>query len=272
MNLDADKIKETVRQAYGAIAEHSGGSDCGCGCTCGPDVLVEAGSSTFREKYDGLAGYEPAADLGLGCGIPTEHARITEGETVLDLGSGAGNDAFVARAIVGSSGKVIGVDMTSEMIDLARSNAERLGHENVEFHLGEIENLPVDDGTVDVVVSNCVLNLVPDKEKAFGEIERVLRRGGRFCVSDIVIDGDLPDHVRESAVLYAGCVAGAIRREEYLAAIDTAKLASVEVPAEREIVLTDEMLAAHLPAETIAAWRKSGARILSITVTGQRPE
>jgi len=266
----AEKVREIVREKYGEIAREAGGAGCcgpadsdpGCGCGCGPDA--------FHEAYDHLAGYSPDADLGLGCGVPTESAGIREGDTVLDLGSGAGNDAFVARAIVGAGGRVIGVDMTPEMIARARANAAKLGHANVEFRLGEIEHLPVADGSVDVVISNCVLNLVPDKKRAFAEIHRVMKPAGRFCISDIVVEGTLPEALRRDAEMIAGCVAGASRREDYLRLMEEAGFAGIEIAASREIDLPDELLRPSLDPDALRSFRESGSSIRSVTVVGRK--
>ena len=212
-----------------------------------------------------------AADLGLGCGIPTDLAALSPGQTMLDLGAGAGVDAFVARRIVGQTGRVIGVDVTPEMVAKARANAAALGYQNVEFRLGEIETLPVESETVDVVISNCVLNLVPDKPRAFAEAVRVLKPGGRLCVSDVVSRGRLPDALRRSAELYAGCVAGAIDETDYLAGLQAAGLEAVEVRKAREIVVPDPLLVSALGADGVATFRATGAGIWSVTVVGRKP-
>jgi SAM-dependent methyltransferase len=212
------------------------------------------------------------ADLGLGCGLPTEHAGLEPGHTVLDLGAGAGIDAFAARHEVGPTGRVLGVDMTPEMVAKARTNARTLGFDNVEFRLGEIEALPVETDTVDVVVSNCVLNLVPDKPRAFAEIARVLRPGGHFCVSDIVTTSDLPEALRRDAALYVGCIAGALRKADYLDVIEAAGFAGVEVAAERVITLPDDVLHAHLSSEEIARFRAEEPHVLSVTVRAAKPD
>jgi len=224
----------------------------------------------FSEGYAGLDGYAKDADLGLGCGLPTEWAGLEKGHTVLDLGSGAGNDVFVARALVGDEGRVIGVDMVPEMVTKAQENAERLGAKNVEFHLGEIENLPLEDATVDVAISNCVLNLVPDKARAFAEIHRVLKPGGHFCISDIVLDGELPPKMAAAAALYAGCVSGALQREKYLGVIGGAGFGQVSVRQQRRLDVPDALLREHLDEAEISAWRTSGAGIFSVTVVGYR--
>ena len=218
-----------------------------------------------------MAGRQDEADLNLGCGVPTRHAAMQPGETVLDLGSGAGNDVFIARHEVGPEGHVIGVDMTPAMIARARANAEKLGLANVEFRQGQIEALPVEDGTIDLVISNCVLNLLPDKAPAFREIFRVLKPGGRFCVSDIVATGELPAPVRDAAGLYVGCIAGAIPETVYRGLIQKAGLEGVRVAEAKPIPLPDEVLAAHMSAAEVAAFRASGVELLSVTVLGSRP-
>lgn len=266
----ADDIKAMVREKYGAIAEqskeHNEASCCGVGGCSTVDYTI------FSEDYSKMKGYAADADLGLGCGVPTEFAQIREGDTVVDLGSGAGNDAFVARAIVGDSGKVIGIDMTDAMIAKARENNDKLGFNNVEFRLGEIEHLPIAANRADVVISNCVLNLVPDKAKAFAEIFRVLKPGGHFCVSDVVIEGKLPETIRNAAEMYAGCVAGAIQKNDYIQLIGNAGFANVSVPKEKAIQLPDDILAAYMSTEDIAAFRASGVGIYSVTVYADKPE
>ena len=254
-----DSIKELVREKYGRIAEAPRVSGCN-----------SAELSCFSDDYTQLAGYVPEADLGLGCGVPTEVARIKAGDTVLDLGSGAGNDAFVARSIAGESGRVIGVDMTQSMIDKARTNAATLGYSNVEFRLGDIESLPVDNDAIDVVISNCVLNLTPNKRKAYSEISRVLRPGGHFSISDIVSLGDLPEGVLKSAEAYAGCVAGAMRKEEYLALIQDSGFVNVQVAKEKSLAIPDELIRDVLPAEAFEAGRRSANLLVSITVYGEK--
>ncbi|MEJ2656306.1 MAG: arsenite methyltransferase, partial [Desulfobacterales bacterium] len=223
MMQTSDEIKKIVKEKYGKIAQQSDKrkDECCCGSGKSEKEISCCGSdktdySVFSDDYSQLEGYAADADLGLGCGLPTEHAGIRTGDTVLDLGSGAGNDAFVARALVGESGKVIGVDMTDEMIVRAEKNKVKLGYANVEFHYGEIEDIPVDNATVDVVISNCVLNLVPDKNRAFQEIHRVLKLGAHFCISDVVYQGQMSAKMLQSAELYAGCVAGAMEENKYL--------------------------------------------------------
>ena len=255
-----EELKSEVKNRYASIAEKPRTS-----CGCGGKAEV-----TFEIDYYSIDGYNPDADYGLGCGIPTDGAGIKPGDTVLDLGSGAGNDAFVARRLVGETGRVIGIDMTGAMIEKARENNAKAGYSNVEFRLGEIEDMPVESNSIDVVLSNCVLNLVPDKESAFAEIMRVLRPGGHFSISDIVTSRGLPEELREVAALYAGCVSGALVKEEYLAIIARAGFSGVEVKSERPITIPDDILAEIDPAD-IKALRSSDAAILSITVRGTKP-
>jgi SAM-dependent methyltransferase len=221
-----DKIEtgKIVKEAYGKIAQ--GEQGCGCG-TCGPDAEEFAKSIGYSEGE--LAVIPDEANLALSCGNPTGLAGLKEGEVVLDLGSGAGFDCFLAAAKVGPKGKVIGVDMTPEMIEKARSNARKNGVENVEFRLGEIENLPVGDNSVDVVISNCVINLSADKSRVFQEIYRVLKPGGRIAISDIALLKELPEKVRQSMEAYVGCVGGAMLIDDYKKIVDAAILKDVRV-------------------------------------------
>ncbi len=260
--------KQLVREKYAEIAEQDRMRNITSCCGATP-----AGTYTIMsDSYAGLAGYDPDADLGLGCGLPTEIADIREGDTVLDLGSGAGNDCFVARAETGPAGKVIGVDFTPAMLALARKNAEKRGFNNVEFRQGDIEDLPVSDDSVDVVVSNCVLNLVPDKAGVFREIMRVLRPGGHFAISDVVLRGDLPPELREAAELYAGCVSGAMQEDEYLSCIKEAGFEHIAVRKRKPILLPDEILSAYLTPEACRSFAASGTGIFSITVYAGKPD
>lgn len=261
-----EALKEIVRATYTDVVTR-GASCCGTTSCCG----TEAAWATFNDDYAALEGYTPEADYGLGCGLPTEHAGIRPGDTVLDLGSGAGNDVFVARTLAGAAGRVIGVDFTPAMVEKARANAVQLDATNVEFRLGDIEALPVADGEVDVVVSNCVLNLVPDKPRAFAEMHRVLRAGGRFCVSDIVTRGALPPAVRNVAALYAGCVSGAVEQETYVRMLEEAGFVDVRVVKEKVVSVPDEVLEGVLSPDELRASRESGGVLLSATVVGTKP-
>ncbi len=225
----------------------------------------------MSDNYDDLEGYDPNADLGLGCGLPTEFARIQPGNTVLDLGSGAGNDCFIARAETGPTGKVIGVDFTPAMIQRARENAEKLGYNNVEFRQGDIEDLPVSDNSIDVVASNCVLNLVPDKQKVFNEIRRVLRPGAHFSISDVVLVGELPDALRNAAEMYAGCVSGAMQMDEYLSIIREAGFDNVTVQKRKPILIPDDILLEYISADDLRDFTASKTGIFSITVYAEKP-
>jgi len=260
-------IKSVVKEKYGQIAaqsDESAGTGCGCGPTsscCGPGYTV------FSESYETLDGYNADADLGLGCGIPTDYAGIKNGDSVLDLGSGAGNDCFVTRALVGDEGHVTGLDFTEEMVEKARKNASKLGFDNVEFVSGDIEEMPLTSNSYDVVISNCVLNLVPDKRKAFSEIFRVLKPDGHFSVSDVVIRGDLPDKLKEDAEMYAGCVSGAVKIEEYLGLINDAGFRDVKIQKQRNIELPEALLGNYMTESEIRSFISGDAGIVSITVT-----
>lgn len=261
-------IKDLVKEKYGQIADNSNKANCCCGCA--PTTEDVSTYTVFSDEYTKLEGYVPDADLNLGCGLPTEVAGIKLGDTVLDLGSGAGNDCFVARAIVGDAGRVIGVDFTPSMVAKADVNMQKLGYKNVEFLLGDIDNLPLQENRVDVVISNCVLNLVPDKAAAFSEMYRVIKPGGHFCVSDIVLKGELPDAFREDAVMWAGCVSGAEQKEDYLEGIRKAGFSNVEVKKEKQVTLPDELLVKYLDESQLKAYRESGTGVFSITVTGYK--
>lgn len=263
----AEQIKSLVRDKYAEIANQSP-EDNACSC-CG--VGTPGTYNIMADSYADLEGYNPDADLGLGCGLPTQFAQIAPGDTVLDLGSGAGNDAFVARAETGAGGKVIGVDFTPAMIERARANAEKLGFNNVEFRQGDIEDLPVTAETVDVIVSNCVLNLVPDKAKVFSEIKRVLRPGGHFSISDVVLSGELPDTLRNAAEMYAGCVSGAIQLDEYLDLIKAAGFENLTVQKKKPILIPDEILLEYLSPDELRTFAASKTGIFSITVYAEKP-
>ncbi len=289
---EAERLKELVRDKYGRIAKDApkpgikpakpaAGSSCCCSpkaapcCAPAPDPSAATyyGEDVIgiKDAYSKLDGHMDEADLGLGCGLPTQYAGLAPGQTVVDLGSGAGNDVFIARAAVGGTGRVIGIDMTPEMIAKARENAGRRGFGNVEFRLGDIESLPVENASADVVVSNCVLNLVPDKKRAFAEIFRILKPGGHFCISDIVLEGTLPAKLQNLAELYVGCVAGALSYEDYMGLIRDMGFDSVAVKSSRKLDLPEEFLLENIGADGLAAYRASGAAVLSITVVAERP-
>jgi len=266
----ANELKQVVKEKYGEIAKASKSSGC-CGPTCcGNSESKIVGYTVMQDEYHHLDGYVAEADLGLGCGLPTEHAGIKSGDTVVDLGSGAGNDVFVARSIVGDEGKVIGLDMTVEMIEKANANKIKVGFKNVEFRLGEIESMPLENDTADVVISNCVLNLVPDKRKAFAEIFRILKPGAHFCVSDIVLKGELPEGLQKSAEMYAGCVAGALQQDEYLGIIKETGFKNVEIKKTKVIELPDDVLKEYLNDSEIKMFKMDNVGIFSITVVGYK--
>lgn len=264
-----DHLKEVVRQKYAEIAlqdkEINQSSCCGSGC-CSTEVY-----SIMADDYNKLEGYNPDADLGLGCGLPTQFAKIKKGDTVIDLGSGAGNDAFIARHEVGENGKVIGIDFTPAMIEKARANAEKLGFNNVEFRQGDIEKMPAGGNVADVIVSNCVLNLVPNKDGVFKEIFRVLKPSGHFSISDIVLEGVLPDNIRSAAEMYAGCVSGAIQKSEYLQLIESNGFTNIILQKEKKIVIPDDILSNYLNAAELEQFKNSGTGIYSITVYAEKP-
>jgi arsenite methyltransferase len=269
-SVNADELKNIVKEKYSQVAAAGSEGDGCCGSSCGCSTGTAA-DIAMAEDYSELSGYVAEADLGLGCGLPTQFALIKPGDVVLDLGSGAGNDAFVARSATGASGKVIGVDITEKMISLARANAEKLGYHNVEFRLGDIENLPLNTSTVDVVVSNCVLNLVPDKARAFSETFRVLKPGGHFSVSDIVLKGLLPSGLQSSAELYAGCVSGAINKVEYLDIVKEAGFVNITLQKERQITIPDEILSVYLNEKEMEEYKAGDIGVYSITLYADKP-
>jgi len=264
-----EALKQLVKEKYTVIANQdydtNASSCCGAG-GCSTEVY-----NIMTDDYSAVEGYNPDADLGLGCGLPTQFARIKPGDTVIDLGAGAGNDAFIARHETGPTGKVIGIDFTPAMIDRARQNAEVRGFNNVEFRQGDIEHMPVAGNTADVIVSNCVLNLVPNKHAVLQDIMRVLKPGGHFSISDIVLKGTLPESIRTAAEMYAGCVSGAIQRETYLELINITGFTKVTIQKEKPIIIPDDILSQYLSPEEIAAFRTSGNGIQSITVYAEKP-
>lgn len=270
MNSTENELKELVRDRYAKIATQElavNAASC-CGATTPSNKVY----NIMMDDYSETEGYVAEADLGLGCGLPTQFAAIKKGDVVIDLGSGAGNDCFVARHECGAEGKVIGIDFTPAMIHKARENAERLGYNNVEFREGDIDQMPVNDAVADVVVSNCVLNLVPNKAKVISEIYRVLKEGGHFSISDIVLVGNLPKALQQEAELYAGCVAGAIQKDDYLALIKEAGFTSISIQKEKVIRLPDDILDRYLSAEEMADFKKAAIGIFSITVFAQKGE
>jgi len=262
--MNDNQIKDIVKEKYSQLAEVNLKKAKSC-CAGSEEVYT-----IMADDYNTLEGYVPEADLGLGCGLPTEAAEIKSGDTVLDLGSGAGNDVFIARRIVGEEGKVIGIDFTQPMIAKANSNKKKLGYENVEFKLGEIEDLPIENSSIDVVISNCVLNLVPNKMKAFQEIHRVLKPSGHFCVSDIVLKGKLPEKIQKAAEMYAGCVAGALQKEEYIDVVENVGFENIQVRKEKQIKIPIEILKNYLTNKEIDEYRKSEFQILSITLFAKK--
>ena len=277
-----EELKEIVRQKYGEIAQAENAQgvavDCGCGPSscCGPSSPGPANTDAsysilMNDEYASVNGYAAEADLGLGCGLPTQFAQIKPGNVVVDLGSGAGNDCFVARAETGATGRVIGLDMTPAMIDRARKNAKALKYANVEFVYGDIEDMPLPNDLADVVVSNCVMNLVPDKPKAFAETYRVLKPGGHFSISDIVLLGDLPEGLQRDAELYAGCVAGAIQQDDYLRIVAEAGFTGVKIQKQKEINLPNELMLNYLTLDDLQIYKQQEKGIFSITVYAEKP-
>lgn len=266
----AQETKDMVRAKYAEIAKQD--KDTNASSCCGAGGCSTEVYNIMTDDYTQVEGYNPDADLGLGCGLPTQFAGIKKGDTVLDLGSGAGNDCFVARHETGEDGRVIGVDFTPEMVAKAKENAKKLGYQNVEFRQGDIEALPLTSNIVDVVVSNCVLNLVPDKRKAFSEVLRVLKPGGHFSISDVVLKGELPKNLEQAAEMYAGCVSGALQERDYLGIIHDLGFEQVSVQKRKPIVVPDDILANHLSAEEIAAFKASGTGIFSITVSAHKAD
>lgn len=266
--MKAEDLKFVVRKKYGNIASQSNIlSQSSC---CGKKACGDTDYSVFNDDYSKMKGYNPDADLNLGCGIPTEFAGILAGDSVLDLGSGAGNDCFVARSIVGETGKVTGLDFTEEMMEKANRNLEKAGFKNVEFIQGDIENMPLPNNSFDVVISNCVLNLVPDKEKAFSEIHRVLKTAGHFCISDVVLRGNLPTSLQKDAEMYAGCVSGALQKKDYLAIIQNQGFSEIKIHKEKKIVIPDTVLTNYLSEKELVDFKKSRIGIYSITVTANK--
>ena len=256
------ELKELVKQKYSEIAEQdkivNQSSCCGAG-GCSTEVY-----NIMSDDYSALQGYNADADLGLGCGLPTAFAKIKKGDTVIDLGSGAGNDCFVARAQTGEQGKVIGIDFTENMIANARTNAEKLGFNNVEFRYGDIEQIPVTANVADVVVSNCVLNLVPNKYNVLKEVYRVLKPGGH-------LEGELPKPLQQAAEMYAGCVSGAVQKQVYMELIEATGFKNIVIQKEKNIIIPDDILINYISKEEIETLHNSNMGIYSITVYAEKP-
>ncbi len=267
--MNPSDIKFVIQKKYGEIAQQSlireKTSCCGTSGCCG-----ESEFSMIGDEYINVKGHNVDADLGLGCGIPTQFANIKEGDSVLDLGSGAGNDCFVARAIVGETGKVTGIDFTDAMTEKARANNTKLGFTNVEFIQGDIEEMPLGDNQFDVIVSNCVLNLVPDKAIAFSEIYRVLKSDGHFCVSDVVIKGTLPEKLQKDAEMYAGCVSGASNMDDYLEIIHNQGFKNIVIHKEKVISIPENVLDNYLSKEEIVSLTNGDTGIISVTVSAKK--
>jgi len=275
--VEDKQIKKVVREGYAKIAKQDSSCCVPANPCCGSTDLAQDISKSIGYTEDELKAVPEGANLGLGCGNPVALASLREGETVLDLGSGAGFDCFLAASKVGENGRVIGIDMTPEMIEKARENARKGNYENVEFRLGEIENLPVADNSVDVVISNCVINLAPDKRRVFTEAFRALKPGGRLMVSDMVLLKELPDFIKNSIEAYIGCLSGAIMRDEYIGAIKAAGFQEVRIVDETSFPI--ECMANDPTAKTIIKnlqippeeVKKVASSVISIKVHGVKP-
>ena len=264
-----NELKQLVKEKYSEIALQS--KDDNAASCCGASGCSTEVYNIMTDDYTEIEGYNPDADLGLGCGLPTQFAKIKEGDVVIDLGSGAGNDCFIARKEAGSIGKVIGIDFTDAMIQKARTNSEKMGYTNVEFRQGDIEQIPVNDNVADVIVSNCVLNLVPNKNNVLNEIYRVLKPAAHFSISDIVLVGELPNTLQNAAEMYAGCVSGAIQKQEYLNLIQQNGFINITIQKEKIIYVPDDILLNYVSKNEIEQFRKSGVGIFSITVYAEKP-
>ncbi len=265
---NSENLKEIVKRKYSEIAlqdkETNQSSCCGSGA-CSDEVY-----NIMTDDYTDIKGYNPDADLGLGCGLPTAFAKIKKGDTVVDLGSGAGNDCFIARAETGETGKVIGVDFTPAMIAKARENVAKLGYNNVEFVQGDIDNMPLTSNIADVIVSNCVLNLVPDKDAVFKEIFRVLKSGGHFSISDVVLVGELPESFQQDAEMYAGCVTGAIQKTTYMDLIKSNGFSNITIQKEKAIDIPADILQKYLNEKELKSYQNGDTGIFSITVYAEK--
>ena len=267
---NSEEIKQVVREKYSEIAQQSKTQNSSSCCGVGGCNTVDY--TILSDDYSQLAGYHEGADLGLGCGLPTEFAQIKTNDTVVDLGSGAGNDCFVARSLTGPAGTVIGIDMTQAMIVKARENASKLLFDNVQFRLGDIEDLPLQNNIADVVVSNCVMNLVPDKSKAFAETYRILKPGGHFSISDVALEGALPLGLQQAAEMYAGCVSGALQKTNYLDIIQQAGFTNISIQKQKSVVIPDEILLEYITKDQLNEFKNSQTGIFSITVYAEKPK
>ena len=267
--MKPEELKLLVKEKYGEIVNQSK-SENQSSCCGGTSCCDNMDYSVFSDDYANIDGYNPDADLALGCGLPTEYAAIKKGDHVLDLGSGAGNDCFVARTLTGETGSVTGLDFTEEMLAKARINLEKTGYKNISFVNGDIENMPFEDNTFDVIISNCVLNLVPDKEKAFSEIFRVLKPGGHFCISDVVLQGTLPKTLSEAAAMYAGCVAGALQKDQYIEIVKNQKFSGIEIKKEKEVIIPNSILLNYMSMEELRQFKKEKTGIFSITLVAHK--
>lgn len=267
-----DNLKKSIQEKYTVIAEQAENADyedaCGCGSGCG---CGSSGYADLSEDYTDMAGYHPFADLGLGCGMPVEYARINPGNTVVDLGSGAGNDCFVVREIIGDQGKVIGVDLTDRMVEKARKNAELEGYNNVEFRQGDMEKLPLSDKSAHVIMSNCSLNLVPDKRQAMQETYRALKHHGQFCLSDIFCKGDLPKGLKVDADMYLGCMAGTLSLDDGIKMLGECGFEEITIHSIRKIELPDAMLHYYLPPEEAKDFREGDPGMYAVTLSAEKP-
>jgi SAM-dependent methyltransferase len=266
---DPNEIKKTVQERFHHELTYKDDymeEGCGCGSGCGCSSYADT-----AENYTELEGYHPHADLGLGCGLPTEFIDIREGDTVVDLGCGAGNDCFVARERTGLTGKVIGVDITESMIERARKNAEMAGYNNVEFRLGDVENLPVSDQTANAVICNCVLNLVPDKSIALLESYRVMKHHGHLSIAEIVVIGNMPQALKEDAEMYAGCLTGAMAKDDFLRLVEVSGFENVRTADMKPVELPDAMLRSHLSDDQHREYQKGMFGLFTITATADKP-
>ncbi len=261
-------LKDKIKDSYTQVLSNQAIGCCGQTSNQSQNYGCGSHDNTFAEDYSNQPGYHEEADYGLGCGIPINFAGISEGDIVLDLGSGAGNDAFIASTLTGSEGRVIGVDITPAMIEKANKNKKKLQAHNVEFRLADIEELDIKEGSVDVVISNCVLNMVFDKLATYQSIYKVLRPGGHFSVSDIVMSVALTENLKNITALYAGCIAGAATKDQYLEIIKEAGFRDIAIKSEKVIDLPDEFMLRHVTAEELFEYRASGNEVLSITVNG----